>query len=272
MTDVDSHRTNPADIEQRRTRSRGRGLTALSQRFAPADIVGFLTQRATRATPTALEIGSGEGRALLDVMRAVPGIRVAGVNREPWPAMTGVESLRHLAIDSGAFTAEAFDLAPTPELVFQDASALPWPDATFDVVYSQYAIHYVERKDWLIEEVWRVLKPGGRAFLHIDTRKASAPDFMRTPSPRFLVYERDRLLLPHKCLQSRTPSNAKVRCLEVARGANSEVHVLMERNVEGPLTLGLTFDAASSFDLHRLHDASHSFDDYWGHRSVFRVG
>ena len=269
---MDSHRTNPADIEQRRTRSRGRGLAALSERFAPADIVGFLTARSRQATSAALEIGSGEGRAMLDLMRAVPGIRVAGINREPWPAMTGVESLRGLAIDSGVFTAEAFDQKPTPELVFQDASALPWPDATFDVVYSQYAIHYVERKDWLIEEVWRVLKPGGRAYLHIDTRKASAPDFLRTPSPRFLVYRRGRLLSPDACLKSRTPSKAAVQCREVTRGANSEVHVLMERNVEGALALGLTFDAASSFDLHRLHDASHSFDDYWGHRSVFRVG
>jgi ubiquinone/menaquinone biosynthesis C-methylase UbiE len=43
-----------------------------------------------------------------------------------------------------------------------DAERLPFDDNSFDVVYSWGVIHHSERPDKILEEVRRVLKPGGR--------------------------------------------------------------------------------------------------------------
>jgi SAM-dependent methyltransferase len=42
-----------------------------------------------------------------------------------------------------------------------DAERLPFPDATFDVVYSWGVIHHSERPDAIVSEIRRVLRPGG---------------------------------------------------------------------------------------------------------------
>jgi 2-polyprenyl-3-methyl-5-hydroxy-6-metoxy-1,4-benzoquinol methylase len=50
-----------------------------------------------------------------------------------------------------------------------DAAKLPWPDATFDFVYSMNVIHHVtpsDKRRRVLDEVVRVLKPGGTFFLH----------------------------------------------------------------------------------------------------------
>ncbi len=42
------------------------------------------------------------------------------------------------------------------------AEALPFPDATFDAVFSNAALHWVRGQHAMMREVHRVLKPGGR--------------------------------------------------------------------------------------------------------------
>lgn len=41
------------------------------------------------------------------------------------------------------------------------ATALPFPDATFDVVYSFGVLHHIPAVDEAVSEIYRVLKPGG---------------------------------------------------------------------------------------------------------------
>jgi len=48
------------------------------------------------------------------------------------------------------------------ELKHIDAEKLPYPDATFDVVYSWGVIHHSEHPQAILAEIHRVLKPGGR--------------------------------------------------------------------------------------------------------------
>lgn len=55
-------------------------------------------------------------------------------------------------------------LAPyglTSKLQRVDAERLPFPDATFDLVYSWGVIHHSKRTEVIIAEIHRVLKPGG---------------------------------------------------------------------------------------------------------------
>ena len=43
-----------------------------------------------------------------------------------------------------------------------DAEALPYPDASFDIVLSQYGHMFAPRPEMAVAEMLRVLKPGGR--------------------------------------------------------------------------------------------------------------
>jgi ubiquinone/menaquinone biosynthesis C-methylase UbiE len=47
-----------------------------------------------------------------------------------------------------------------------DATALPYPDKSFDIVWSQHAAMNIRDKAVLYHELWRVLKPGGRLALY----------------------------------------------------------------------------------------------------------
>lgn len=46
-----------------------------------------------------------------------------------------------------------------------DAEALPFEDGTFDIVYSNGVLHHTTDTEKAIAEVYRVLKPGGRAVI-----------------------------------------------------------------------------------------------------------
>lgn len=50
------------------------------------------------------------------------------------------------------------------------ANDLPYPDNTFDVVFSSHVIEHVPNNAKAIEEIHRVLKPGGINFLVVPTR------------------------------------------------------------------------------------------------------
>lgn len=47
-----------------------------------------------------------------------------------------------------------------------DATAMPFPDATFDVAWTQHATMNIAAKDRLYAEIVRVLRPGGRLVFH----------------------------------------------------------------------------------------------------------
>ncbi|OAN55019.1 hypothetical protein A6A05_00220 [Magnetospirillum moscoviense] len=54
-----------------------------------------------------------------------------------------------------------------------DAENLPFRDASFDIVYSNGVLHHSQDTDKTIAEVFRVLKPGGRAVLMLYARHSA---------------------------------------------------------------------------------------------------
>lgn len=251
--------------------SRNRGFAELTKRFADQDLGELVEDLARNADPALLEIGCGEGRVLQDLWLRYPRMSLHGLNKAPWQAMEGGESLRtRIVVEGHRTTAEAATLEP-PDIRFGDASSLPWQDASMDLVVSQVAIHYVARKDRVLEETWRVLKPGGRAFLHVDTWKAGAPDFLRGETPRFLVYDGETQIPFRKALKRVAKRGFDVSVAVDAGKKKIETFVVMRKDDDRPLRLGWTFDEASSFDLHRLHTNELKYDTFWGYRSVFVV-
>ncbi|MEC3913033.1 methyltransferase domain-containing protein [Nocardia sp. CDC160] len=108
---------------------------------------------------SALDIGCGPGRLVTELARlAGPHGRAVGL--DPSAEM----------IDYAAAHA-----APNCSFDLGAAQSLPYPDASFDVVTSTFAMHHIaeaERKTAL-EAMFRVLRPGGRLLL-ADTHPATA--------------------------------------------------------------------------------------------------
>lgn len=102
---------------------------------------------------TVLDIGCGAGTDLLLAARRVgPSGRAIGID------MT--ETMRDRARDS----AMAIGLTNV-EVHHADATALPLPDASVDVVISNGVLNLVPEKDKAFTEIRRVLRPGGRLQL-----------------------------------------------------------------------------------------------------------
>lgn len=103
-----------------------------------------------------LEIGCGAGGDLARFARA--GAIVTGIDLSP----------RSLAL-----TRRRFELAGLEaDLRVADAEALPFPDGSFDLVYSWGVLHHTPDTPRAVREVGRVLVPGGRACVMLYHRRS----------------------------------------------------------------------------------------------------
>ncbi len=101
-----------------------------------------------------LDIGSGPGLLAHDMAAAVgPQGHVSGIDASP--AMVGM-SAKRCASQTWA------------EFRTADASALPYPDGSFDAAVSTQVYEYVRDVPAALRELFRVLRPGGRALI-LDT-------------------------------------------------------------------------------------------------------
>jgi ubiquinone/menaquinone biosynthesis C-methylase UbiE len=104
----------------------------------------------------ALDVGSGTGEDLAELAERVgPSGRAVGV--EP----------------NGSLRAVALERNPELNLVDGIASALPFEDASFDVVRCERVLQHVDDAPQAVAQMARVLRPGGRICL-IDTDWATA--------------------------------------------------------------------------------------------------
>ena len=118
-------------------------------RYLPelVDFAGFRGQRL-------LEVGCGIGTDL---------VRFAGGGAQ----VTGVD-LAQTANDLAAQNFAGRGL--TGDLRVGDGEALPFPDATFDVVYGHGVLQYAAAPERIVAEAHRVLKPGGQGIFMVYNR------------------------------------------------------------------------------------------------------
>jgi ubiquinone/menaquinone biosynthesis C-methylase UbiE len=99
-----------------------------------------------------LEIGCGAGAALAVLADTFPGLRIAGIDREP----VQIEfARRHLGARGVA----------APDLKIGDAASLPWPDGTFDHVFLMWFVEHLHDSLPILREARRVLRHGGTIAL-----------------------------------------------------------------------------------------------------------
>jgi ubiquinone/menaquinone biosynthesis C-methylase UbiE len=138
----------------------GRGVTT-HERGSEAYFVDLETQRyrshrhlpgwiaSMRSGSDVLEVGCGVG---LDSLRmAAQGLRVTAVDLTVVGPATALQRATARGLD--AVYANA------------DAERLPFPDTTFDYVYSFGVMHHAPDTQKCIDEALRVLRPGGQALI-----------------------------------------------------------------------------------------------------------
>ncbi|MBW8823642.1 MAG: class I SAM-dependent methyltransferase [Xanthomonadales bacterium] len=99
-----------------------------------------------RAGENVLDVGCGTG--VVAITAAQAGARAKGLDLSP---VLLADARRNAALINADI-----------EFIEGDAEALPYPDASFDVVLSQFGHMFAPRPDIAIAEMLRVLKKGGR--------------------------------------------------------------------------------------------------------------
>ncbi len=95
-----------------------------------------------------LEIGGGMGTDLAQFARH--GARVTDIDL----------SIGHLRLAQENFRLRGLD----GQFIHHDAETLPFPDASFDLVYSNGVLHHTPNTRQVVDEIFRVLRPGGRVI------------------------------------------------------------------------------------------------------------
>ncbi len=162
--------------------SRNRSLSDINHKILmnPALIETTLSEQLDKAFKKplhVLEIGFGHGRALTELAllyKADPVI-FHGVTLEQKSPVTHSESLIDIA--------RKYEMAPESELKgfdppkvhFYNATKLHFEDECISFIYSLVTIRFMDHKAQFLEEVCRVLKPGGIALLNLSGRGWNYP-------------------------------------------------------------------------------------------------
>jgi ubiquinone/menaquinone biosynthesis C-methylase UbiE len=124
---------------------------------------------------SALEVGGGDGSMAAQLLRREPRMRLTMLDIDP----EMVERARRTLAPFGE----------RAQVGQGDVTALPFDDHAFDAGISFLMLHHVDRWERAVEELIRVVKPGGRLFVYdlLDARvNRWAHQVTRSPGVRLL--------------------------------------------------------------------------------------
>ena len=70
-----------------------------------------------------------------------------------------------------------------------DIQSIPYPDNSFDLVFASHVLEYVKNDRQAIQEIKRVLRPGGLAFLPVPMLHEKTIDFEERPPNKRIIRE-----------------------------------------------------------------------------------
>jgi SAM-dependent methyltransferase len=196
-------------------------------RFFAADVEWLFGHLELNPDVLALDVAAGTGhlaRALAPKVRSVVALDATAAMLEAGRAAADDAGVRNVVFQRG------------------DAAALPFLDASFDVVVSRYAVHHFERPGVPVGEMARCLRPGARLMV---------ADLVCSDDPR--VAERENELE-----RLRDPSHT--RMLPAAEltdliGAVANVVAVETRDLDRPLAPWLQQTQADAEVVERVEAA-----------------
>ncbi len=255
--------------------NRSRGLSNLNERLGISfPILPTIRDLlAERGSLEVLEVGFGYGHTLLELawLFRDKGMRFHGIDKRP--NVSTREDLRQIALDFGVASKSEIDTLALPFIYAYDATTLHFEDESFDFIYSAFVVRFIERKDKFLEEVCRVLKPGGRAIIHIGGANWNYP-YGRTINGRHLTNYLNRFVLTHADELIPLPAYLKLFegssfRFEFSDGPHCilKIHKLQS----GHLNLELEYNKKLSMSGRRLPLRNRAGEIKGGFRSVYEV-
>jgi|ETNmetMinimDraft_2_1059921.scaffolds.fasta_scaffold22943_2 ubiquinone/menaquinone biosynthesis C-methylase UbiE len=115
-----------------------------------------------------LDIGCAKGFLLYDLLQEIPGLKVAGIDISKYAinkAMDGFNSQSNEDLSTEQARKQIL-----PHLIIGDATNLPWPDNTFDLILNINTLHNLKEEDAknCIKEMKRVSKNPENMFIQVD--------------------------------------------------------------------------------------------------------
>jgi SAM-dependent methyltransferase len=101
-----------------------------------------------------LEIGAGPGRLALELAGRLPSGEIVASDVDPAMVTRAHDRLDQAGVRASVRAEEA------------DVSALPYQDEWFDIVVSTFSMHHWPQQVRGLDEIHRVLRPGGRALVY----------------------------------------------------------------------------------------------------------
>ncbi|MCA9968650.1 MAG: class I SAM-dependent methyltransferase, partial [Anaerolineales bacterium] len=169
---------------------------------------------------TAVDVGCGPGHLLFELAPRAPQLQLAGID------------LSDEVLAQAAAAAAQHDLADRVAFRKGSAAAIPFPAGSLDLVFSTLSLHHWGDPAAVLDEVARVLRPGG-AFLIFDLRRDMAPPYY------LLLWFATRVVVPRALRAANEPlgsRNAAYTPQEAAQLA-AQSRLRGWHLVEGPLWL-----------------------------------
>lgn len=240
--------------------ARNRSLSQISEKlsksstFLEETLTGLLAKKKKLKV---LEVGFGHGRALLEFAWKFrdSDVRFFGVDKKCKPPVERSQDLLKIARSYDIFDPEGVEHFEFPELHFYDATRLNFDDEQFDLIYSAVTIRFIPGKAKFLEEVCRVLEPGGLALLHLSesgwnypySRVESAPVFS-SPTALFILKYGNMLIPLDAYFKLFNGDSFKFKLRKKGRCV-----LQVEKFRSGKVSLNLTIDAALSGPLHKCY-------------------
>jgi ubiquinone/menaquinone biosynthesis C-methylase UbiE len=168
----------------------------------------------------AVDIGCGPGHLIFDLARQLPNLQVTGIDISD----EVLEQAESFAAQHGYGDRVCFKKG--------SAQAVPVPDESFDLVISTLSLHHWHEPVAVLNEVARILRPGG-AFLIFDLRRDMAPPFylLLWFATRFIVPR--ALRVANEPLGSRNAAYTRQEAVQLVEKSNLSGW----RVIDGPLWL-----------------------------------
>jgi ubiquinone/menaquinone biosynthesis C-methylase UbiE len=100
-----------------------------------------------------LDLGTGPGAVTIEIARQRPGLRMVGLDLAAHMVARAKLQATRAGLDGRGAWPQA------------DGHSLPFPDDSFDLVISSFALHHWDDPVRILDEMGRVLRPGGRYYI-----------------------------------------------------------------------------------------------------------